>query len=126
MGRFSRGGISPQVSVRSDDWGPVIVALRGQLNWESVEPLNRCLREHQNERDVVLDVWDVTRCEDAALIAVLQAARTRAEDNGRGFALVADPSRTCMHTIEENPGTRSLLHCRDTQAACVALRRVAA
>jgi hypothetical protein len=125
MGRFSRRRSSSQV-VESYDRGSAIVAVRGKLDWESVEPLNRCLRDHQDTRDVVLDVWNVTRCEPAALIAILQAALTRAEDSGRGVALVGEPSRTCMQVIEANPATHSLLRCRDTDAACVALRRVAA
>jgi len=104
----------------------VIVALRGKLDWEGVEAVNRCLREHQNERNVVLDVWNVTRCEPAALVAILQAAMVRAEDTHQGFALVGEPSSTAMQAIEANPATHSLLRCRDTHAACVALRRLPA
>jgi hypothetical protein len=126
MGRFSRGGGLPRVSVRSDDQGPVVVAVRGKLLWASVEQLNFCLREHQAERDLILDVWDVGRCEPAALVAVLQAAILRAEDSGRGFALVGEPDWTCMQTIEANPGTQSLLHRSDVDAACVALQLAAA
>ena len=126
VGRFSRGGVSPRISVRSDSRGPVVVTLRGKLNWHSVEPLNRCLAEHQGERDVILDVWDLTRCEPAALIAILQAALMRAADNDRGFALVGEPTSACMQIIEANPGTQSLVHCRDTDAAFVALQHAAA
>jgi hypothetical protein len=126
MGRFSRGRTSPQVWVRSHHWGPVVIAVRGRLDWQGVESLNGSLREHQEERDVVLDVWNVTRCEPAALVAIVQAAMVRAEENERGFALVGEPSWTCMQAIEANPATRSLVHCRDTHAACVALRRVTA
>ena len=104
----------------------MIVALRGKLDWESVEPVNRCLCEHQEERDVILDVWNVTRCEPAALVAILQAAMVRSEAGGQGFALVGEPSWTAMEAIEANPATRSLLRCRDTHAACVALLRVPA
>ena len=126
VGRFPRGRISPRVSVRSHHWGPIIVALRGKLDWESVESVNGSLREHQTERDVILDVWNLTRCEPAALVAILQAAMVRAENSRRGFALVGEPSWTAMDAIEANPATRSLVHCRDTHAACVALRRVPA
>ena len=126
VGRFSRGRTSPRVSVRSYHWGPVIVALRGKLDWEGVEAVNRCLREHQSERDVILDVWNLTRCEPAALVAILQAAMVRAEDTHQGFALVGEPSSTAMQAIEANPATHSLLRCRDTHAACVALRRLPA
>lgn len=125
MGRFSRGRSSPRVWVRSYNWGPVIVALRGKVDWDSVDSLNRCLREHQDERDVVLDVWNVTRVESAALVAILQAAMMRAEETGHGFALVGEPSWTCMQAIEANPATGSLTRCSDVHAACVALRRVA-
>lgn len=121
MGRFARGRASVQVQIRSDDAGPVIVALRGKVDWDSVDSLNLCLREHQAERDVVLDVWNVTRVEPAALVAILQAAMTRAEERGQGFALVGEPSWTCMDAIEANPATRSLVRCRDVHAARVAL-----
>jgi len=126
MGRFSRGRSSPRVRVRSYSWGPVIVALRGKLDWHSVDPLNRCLREHQDERDVVLDVWNLTHVEPAALVAILQAAMTRADETGHGFALVGEPSWTCMQAVEANPATSSLTRCSDVHAACVALRRAAA
>lgn len=116
----------PRVSVRSDDRGPAIVAVRGKLDWESVEQLNFCLREHQDERDVILDVWNVSRCEPAALVAILQAAIVRAEDGGRGVALVGEPCWTCMQAIEANPATQSLVHRSDVHAACVALERAVA
>jgi len=126
MGRFSRGRTTPRVWVRSYHWGPVVVALRGKLDWHSVDPLNRCLREHQEERDVVLDAWNVTRVEPAALVAILQAAMSRAEEDGHGFVLVGEPSWTCMQAIEANPATRDLVRCSDVHAAFVALKRAAA
>jgi anti-anti-sigma regulatory factor len=125
MGRFSRGG-APEVSVRSDNRGPAIVAVRGNLDWESVEQLNSCLREHQRDHDVILDVWNVSRCEPAALVAILHAATVRTDESGRGFALVGEPCWTCMHAIEANPATQSLLHRSDVDAACVALERAVA
>jgi hypothetical protein len=125
LGRFSRRRTSPLV-VRSDTSGPTVVVMRGKLDWPSVEPLNRCLSEHQDARDVVLDVWNVTRCEPAALVAILQAALMRAEDSDRGFALAGEPCRMCMDVIDANPATRPLLRCRDADAACVAFERAAA
>src|SRR5687768_2448482 len=53
-----------RLALRSHYWGVlVVVVASGDLNSEGAELLGRYLRRVQLDNDVVVDLWDVTRCE---------------------------------------------------------------
>ena len=97
-----------------------MVVASGDLNSEGAELLGRYLRRVQLDNDVVVDLWDVTRC-DAEGIAVLEEAKSRAEAAGWGFAVVADPKGPCAQALEASRAS-SIVTYADRHEARTALQ----
>jgi anti-anti-sigma regulatory factor len=109
-----------RLALRSHYWGAlVVVVAAGELNAEGAEGLDSYLRRVQGENDLVMDLWDVTLC-DAEGIAALDAAKRRAEADGWGFAVVADPDGPCAAALEAG-GPSTIRTFANRHAARVAL-----
>ena len=88
------------LALRSHYWGAfVVVVASGALNAEGAKRLGSHLRRLQRGSDVLVDLWDVTSC-DSAGVAVLEAAKRRADAAGWGFAVVSDPAGPCIEALE--------------------------
>ena len=89
-----------RLSLRSHYWGVlVVVVASGDLDAEGARLLNRYLRRLQLRNDILVDLWDVTSC-NAAGVAALEEAKSRADDAGWGFAVVADLEGPCAGALE--------------------------
>jgi anti-anti-sigma regulatory factor len=112
-----------RLALRSHYWGVlVVVVAAGEMNAEGAERLASYLRRVQLDNDVVVDLWDVTRC-DPEGIATLEAARARAEAAGWGFAVVADPDGACVQALTASDGTPKMATYADRHTARTALQR---
>lgn len=90
-----------RLSLRSHYWGALMVVVAaGEIDAGTGERLGPYLRKLQTGNDLLLDLWDVTRC-DAAGIALLEDAKCHADEAGWGFALVVDPSSPCAGVLRE-------------------------
>ena len=109
-----------RLSLRSHYWGALmIVVAAGELDAGTGARLTPYLRKRQAGNDLVLDLWDVTRC-DAEGAALLEAAKRHADETGWGFAVVIDPSGPCagvlrevnaaIPTFEDRHAARAALH----------------
>jgi anti-anti-sigma regulatory factor len=121
----TRGKLNHRVSrlsLRSHYWGVlVVVVAAGDLNAEGAELLDRYLRRVQLDNDVLVDLWDVTGC-DSQGVSVLEEAKSRADADSWGFAVVADPKGPCTEALEANNAT-SIVTYADRHAARSALQR---
>ena len=91
-----------RLALRSHYWGAlVVVVASGDLDGDGVARLRPLLRELQGGKDVLLDLWDVTRF-DSDGAAVLKTAKARADEAGWGFAVVADPAGPCIEALEDD------------------------
>jgi len=89
-----------RLALRSHYWGTLVVVVGGgDLDADSADRMESHLRRFQRGNDLVVDLWDVTSC-DPAGIAVLRAAKRRADEAGWGFAVVADPTGPCIEALE--------------------------
>jgi ABC-type transporter Mla MlaB component len=96
MGRFRR-------SVRQQEWGHFIVfAVRGELNAKTSEELKERVLKIQGDRPVILDLWDVSRC-DPAGIAAVRDVQHLLEEQAWACAVVADPRGPCTDALEADP-----------------------
>ena len=112
-----------RLALRSHYWGVlVVVVAAGELNAEGAELLASYLRRVQLDNDVVVDLWDVTRC-DPEGVATLEAAHARADAAGWGFAVVADPDGPCAEALTSSDGTALMATYADRHAAREALQR---
>jgi hypothetical protein len=75
----------------------VVVVASGDLDADGVARLDALLRK--GDKDVVVDVWDVTHF-DADGAAALKNAKARADEAGWGLAVVADPAGPCIEPLE--------------------------
>lgn len=100
----------------------MVVVASGEMNAEGAELLAGYLRRVQQDNDVVVDLWDVTRC-DPEGVATLEAAAARAEAAGWGFAVVADPDGPCTEALTASDGTSRMATYADRHAAREALQR---
>ena len=112
-----------RLALRSHYWGVlVVVVAAGEMNPEGAELLASYLRRVELDNDVVVDLWDVTRC-DPEGIATLEAASARAEAAGWGFAVVADPDGACVQALTSSDGTPKMPTYADRHTARTALQR---
>ena len=112
-----------RTTLRSHYWGPVLmVVVGGAMDADGARTVEAHLRHAQGEGDVIVDLWDVTRF-DRAAVGVLTDAKRRTEDAGWGFALVADPSGPCRDAIEAAGETGFLRPVATRQQARAALQR---
>ena len=96
MGRFRR-------SVRQQDWGHfIVIHVRGELNARNSEELKECVLQIQGARPVILDLWDVPRC-DPAGIAAVKDVQHLLDDQAWACAVVADPGGPCTKALEDDP-----------------------
>jgi anti-anti-sigma regulatory factor len=111
-----------RLGLRSHHWGVlVVVVASGELNAEGADMLTAYLRRVQRDNDVIVDLWDVTRCGPEG-IATLEAAASRAEAAGWGFAVVADPDGPCVEALAASDGTTSIGTYADRHAARTSLQ----
>jgi anti-anti-sigma regulatory factor len=111
-----------RLALRSHYWGAlVVVVAAGEMNAEGAELLADYLRRVQLDNDVVVDLWDVTRC-DAEGVATLEAAQARADAAGWGFAVVADPDGVCAEALTASDGTQLMATYADRHSARAALQ----
>ena len=111
-----------RLALRSHYWGVlVVVVAAGEMNAEGAGLLASYVQRVQQDNDVVVDLWDVTLC-DPEGVAELEAAKTRAEEAGWGFAVVADPDGPCVEAIT-NDGSGPIETYADRHAARAALQR---
>jgi anti-anti-sigma regulatory factor len=106
----SAGGGQHTVSfgLRSHTWGPLlIIVVSGRVDVESAVQLGSEIRRLQRERNVVVDLWDVTELHEVGVF-VLTAAKRQAKGSGWGFAVVADPMGACVKAIEDAGATDTL------------------
>ena len=88
-----------RLALRSHYWGVlVVVVASGDLNADGAEVLEDYLHRVQGGNDIVVDLWDVTRCSPEG-VATLEAAKLRSEADGWGFAVVADPDGPCVEAL---------------------------
>lgn len=71
-----------------------MVVASGELDARTAERLAPYLRRLQAGNDLIVDLWDVLKCESDA-IPVLEEAKLRADEAGWGFAVVVDPAGPC-------------------------------
>ena len=110
-----------RLALRSHYWGVlVVVVASGDLDPDGAERLASYLRRVQLDNDVVMDLWDVSRCTPEA-IATLESAKARAEAAGWGFAIVADPDGPCVEAIEAS-GVSDIVTYADRHTAREALQ----
>jgi anti-anti-sigma regulatory factor len=110
-----------RVALRSHYWGPlVVVVAAGDLDAEGAARLASYLRRVQRDNDVVVDLWDITRC-DPEGVATLEAAKERADAVGWGFAVVADPDGPCVEALQAS-GAAHIPTYADRRAARAALQ----
>jgi len=100
----------------------VVVVAAGEMNAEGSELLASYLRRVQQDNDVVVDLWDVTHC-DPDGVATLEAAAARADADGWGFAVVADPDGPCVKALTSSDGTTAMQTYADRHDARTALQR---
>ncbi len=111
-----------RLALRSHYWGVlVVVVAAGELNAEGAARLASYLRRVQLENDLVVDLWDITRC-DPDGIATLEAAKERAEAAGWGFAVVADPDGPCVEALEATGAVDTIPMYADRHSARAALQ----
>ena len=111
------------MALRSHYWGPLlIVVVSGEIDSKGAALLGSQLRELQIANDVVVDLWDVTEM-DAAAVASLEAAKRRADAGGWGFALVADPAGPCDEALKAAGIDGALAPFPSRQAARAALQQ---
>jgi anti-anti-sigma regulatory factor len=75
-----------------------MVVATGDLDVEAAAALTTKLRTLQDGNSVLVDLWDVTDMDPAAIDA-LAAAKERAESSGWEFGIVLDPDGPCAKTI---------------------------
>ena len=96
MGRFRR-------TVRVQEWGHfLVVAARGELNATTSGELKECVLKIQGARPVIVDLWDVSRC-DPAGIAAVRDVKHLLDEQAWACAVVADPAGPCAKALEANP-----------------------
>lgn len=89
-----------KLALRSHYWGAlVVVVASGDLDGGGAARLGPLLRKLDGGKDVIVDLWDVTRF-DSDGAAALKTAKARTEEAGWGFAVVADPSGPCIEALE--------------------------
>ena len=110
------------LALRSHYWGAlVVVVASGELDPEGAGVLGSHLQKVQRGSDVVVDLWDITRCGPEG-IATLKAARERSTELGWGFAVVADPEGPCVEAIAAEGVKTRIETFADRYAARQALR----
>jgi hypothetical protein len=111
-----------RLALRSHYWGAlVVVVAAGELNAEGAELLASYLRRVEVENDIVVDLWDVERCDPEGVAAVEEAKR-RTEAAGWGFAVVANPDGPCPEALEASDGADTIPTYTDRHSARVALQ----
>ena len=99
MGRFRRD----RLAIRSLQWGQfVVVVARGALNANTGDALKNCVLEIQGAQPVILDLWDVPRC-DLAGVSAVRDVKQLLEERAWALAVVADPSGPCAEALGEGP-----------------------
>ena len=111
-----------RLALRAHYWGAlVVVVAAGELNADGAARLATYLRRVQLENDLLVDLWDVTRC-DPAGIATLEAAKDRAEAAGWGFGVVADPDGPCVEALAASAAADTITTHADRHSARAALQ----
>jgi hypothetical protein len=96
MSRFRRD----RLSVRAQQWGQfIVIAVRGELKATNIQKLMDCVLEVQGAQPVILDLWDMPRCDPDGIAAVREIKHVL-EDQAWAFAVVADPNRQCAQALE--------------------------
>lgn len=89
-----------RLSLRSHYWGAIVVVVAaGELDAGTAERFEPYVRRLQAGNDLVVDLWDITRC-DSAGIAELDEAKRRADEAGWGFAVVIEPASACAEALK--------------------------
>ena len=108
-----------RLSLRSYYWGAIVmVVASGELDATSTERLDPYLRRLQAGNDLIVDLWDVARC-DPVGIATLAEAKDRATEAGWGFAVVIDPAGPCGEAFEAGGVAIPAFHDRHTARAAL-------
>jgi anti-anti-sigma factor len=109
-----------RLSLRSYYWGAIVmVVAAGELDKHTAERLEPYLRRLQAGNDVIVDLWDVSRC-DSGGVAALEEAKQRADQTGWGFAVVVDPAGPCVEALQSAASTIPTFN--DRHAARAALQ----
>jgi anti-anti-sigma regulatory factor len=93
VGRFREG----RLSVRAHQWGHfVVLTLQGEFDGRGRDKLKDSVLwvqsgQPRGGQPVLLDLWDLPRC-DLAGIAAVRDVQELLESRGWAFAVVADPS----------------------------------
>lgn len=90
------------------------------MDADNAARLDHYLRARDRMGDLILDAWDVTAC-DAAGVAVIRAAKQRADDTGWGFALLAEPDGPCDKALDADPNGRTVQRFANRHVARAAL-----
>ena len=111
-----------RLSLRSHYWGVlVMVVAAGEIDESGAERLGAYLRRRQFGNDLVLDLWDVTQI-DAEGVAALAEAKSRADEDGWGFAVVADLAGPCAEALAADEAAHTIAVFADRHAARAALQ----
>jgi anti-anti-sigma regulatory factor len=111
-----------RLSLRSYYWGAIVmVVAAGELDTSTTERLAPYLRRLQAGNDLIVDLWDVTRCDPVGIVA-LDEARERAQEAGWGFAVVVDPAGPCGEAIDGADLETAIPAFHDRHAARAALQ----
>lgn len=112
-----------RLAIRSHYWGAlVVVVVGGDLDAEGAARLAAHLRRLQRGNDLLVDLWDVTRC-DSEGVAALEAAKHRADVAGWGFAIVTDPAGPCAEALEAGDVASAIPTFSDRRDARAALHQ---
>ena len=104
-------------ALRSHYWGALLmVVVAGEVDAASAVLLGSELRKLQEGNDLIVDVWDVSRI-DTAAVAALDTAKRRADIAGWGFAVVAEPGGHCAQAIQQTNGLKTFASRQAARAA---------